>query len=62
MNRKFGTSEDVDEAVLLDVIKAVRRRVRLVSRDYDIPYIAGYSLDGHTVYIDRHLPRSFRCS
>ena len=24
-----------------------------------IPYIAGYSTDGHTVFIDRHLPRSF---
>ena len=27
---------------------------------YDIPYIAGYSRDGSTVFIDRHLPRSFR--
>jgi hypothetical protein len=26
----------------------------------DIPYIAGYSEDGKTVFIDRHLPRSFR--
>src|SRR5262245_13537197 len=53
-------SEDVDEAVLLDVIKAVRRRVRLVRRTNDSPYVAGYSVDGHTVYIDRHVPRSFR--
>jgi hypothetical protein len=22
--------------------------------------IAGYSIDGHTIFIDRHLPRSFR--
>jgi hypothetical protein len=34
--------------------------VRTVSHDFDIPYIAGYSVDGHTVFIDRHLPRSFR--
>jgi hypothetical protein len=46
--------------VLLDVVQALRRRVRVVNRDYDIPYIAGYSTDGHTVFIDRHLPRSFR--
>ena len=32
----------------------------MVNRDYDIPYIAGYSVDGHTVFIDRHLPRTFR--
>jgi hypothetical protein len=53
-------SEDIDDAVLLDVVQAIRRRVRIVSREYDIPYIAGYSADGHTVFIDRHLPKSFR--
>jgi hypothetical protein len=26
------------------------------NREFDIPYIAGYSVDGHTVFIDRHLP------
>jgi hypothetical protein len=52
-------SEDIDEDVLLDVVKALRRRVR-VDRSYDIPYIAGYSVDGRTVFIDRHLPRTFR--
>jgi len=53
-------SEDIDNRVLLDAVKAIRRRVRVVNRSYDIPYIAGYSVDGHTVFIDRHLPRSFR--
>jgi hypothetical protein len=52
-------SEDIDDDVLLDVVKAFRRRVR-VDRSYDIPYIAGYSVDGRTVFIDRHLPRTFR--
>ena len=53
-------SEDIDNDVLLDVVKAIRRRVRVINRSYDIPYIAGYSVDGHTVFIHRHLPRSFR--
>jgi hypothetical protein len=53
-------SEDIDGAVLEDVVQAIRRRVRKVSHDYDIPYIAGYSVDGKTVFIDRHLPRTFR--
>jgi hypothetical protein len=53
-------SEDIDNAVLLDVVKALRRRVRRVSHDYDIPYIAGYSADGKTIFIDRHLPRTIR--
>jgi hypothetical protein len=53
-------SEDIDDDVLLDVIKSLRRRVRAVDRSYDIPYIAGYSVDGRTIFIDRHLPRTFR--
>src|SRR5436190_6347101 len=53
-------SEDIDDHVLLDAVKAIRRRVRTVNRDYDIPYIAGYSVDAQTVFIDRHLPRIFR--
>src|SRR5438045_3468495 len=53
-------SEDIEDAVLLDAVRAIRRRVKVINRDYDIPYIAGYSVDGHTVFIDRHLPRTFR--
>ena len=53
-------SEDISDDVLLAVVQAIRRRVRMVNRDYDVPYIAGYSVDSHTVFIDRHLPRTFR--
>jgi hypothetical protein len=53
-------SEDIDDEVLSDVVRAIRRRVQVVNREYDIPYIAGYSVDGNTVFIDRHLPRTFR--
>jgi hypothetical protein len=53
-------SEDINADVLRDVVRAMRRRVQAVNHDYDIPYIAGYSDDGRIVYIDRHLPRSFR--
>ncbi len=38
--------------------KAIRARTHL-ERGYDIPYLAGYSLDGHTIFIDRHMPKSF---
>lgn len=27
-----------------------------LNRDYDIPYLGGYSVDGKTIYLDRHLP------
>src|SRR4051794_33389476 len=52
-------SEDIEETVLSDVVKALRRRIRKIDRTHDIPYIAGYSRDGKIIFIDRHLPRSF---
>ncbi|WP_292317281.1 hypothetical protein [Mesorhizobium sp.] len=52
-------SEDVDARVLSDVVAALNRRV-IISHEFDIPYIAGYSIDAKTVYIDRHLPRTLK--
>jgi hypothetical protein len=31
-----------------------------LDRKHDIPYLAGYSLDGKIIYIDRHMPKSFK--
>ena len=45
-------SEDIEGDGLLDVVKALHRGIRIVNRAYDIPYIAGYSIDGHTIFID----------
>src|SRR5256884_1580743 len=41
-------------------LDAVVRRVKNLDRKHDIPYLAGYSNDGKTIYIDRHMPASFR--
>jgi hypothetical protein len=41
-------------------LDAVLRRVKKLDRKHDIPYLAGYSRDGKTIYIDRHMPHSFR--
>lgn len=30
-----------------------------VNRDYHIPYVAGYSEDGKTIYIDSRMPEGF---
>ncbi|MEO9214662.1 MAG: hypothetical protein ABI227_03285 [Rhodanobacter sp.] len=40
----------------LDVIL---RRLKKLDREHDIPFLAGYSRDGKTIYIDRYLPKSF---
>lgn len=29
----------------------------VINRDYDLPYLAGYSRDGNTRYVDRHFPK-----
>jgi uncharacterized protein (DUF1684 family) len=41
-------------------LDAIVRRVKQLDRAHDIPYLAGYSRDGNTIYIDRHMPKSFR--
>jgi hypothetical protein len=45
--------------IMLDLaVGQILHRIRL-DREQDIPYLAGYSQDGKTIYIDRHMPKSF---
>ncbi len=48
----------VSATMLRHAVQAILRRTTL-DRTYDIPYLAGYSNNGKTIYIDRHLPKSF---
>ena len=41
-------------------LDAICRRVKKFDRKHDIPYLAGYSEDGKTIYIDRHMPQFFK--
>lgn len=50
----------VSNQMLTHAVAAILRRI-VLDRDHDIPYLAGYSRDGKTIYIDRHLPKSFVC-
>lgn len=50
----------VSNLMMERALDAVLRRARKLDRRHDIPYLAGYSRDGRTIYIDRHMPRSFR--
>jgi hypothetical protein len=46
-------------SLMLDrALDAVLRRT-VVDRRHDVPYLAGYSRDGKTIYIDRHVPMQF---
>lgn len=60
-HRKLRLPDWYVSSLMLDrALDAILRRVR-VDRSYDVPYLAGYSSDGKTIYIDRHLPERFVC-
>jgi hypothetical protein len=40
-------------------LEAILKRVKKLDRAHDVPSLAGYSQDGKTIYIDRHMPASF---
>src|SRR5690242_10421 len=50
----------VSSMMMERALDAIVRRVKNLDRKHDIPYLAGYSQDGKTIYIDRHMPRSFK--
>jgi hypothetical protein len=50
----------VSNLMLERALDAVIRRVQRLDREHDIPYLAGYSIDGTIIYIDRHMPKGFR--
>lgn len=58
---KLHTPNWFVSSLMLDrALDAILRRVKKLDRSHDIPYLAGYSMDGKTIYIDRHLPFSFK--
>ena len=60
-HRKLGMPEWFVSNLMMDrALDAIVRRAKTLDRKHDIPYLAGYSKDGKTIYIDRHMPRAFR--
>ena len=59
--QKLRMPEWFVSSLMMDrALDAVVRRAKTLDRKHDIPYLAGYSKDGKTIYIDRHMPSSFR--
>jgi hypothetical protein len=57
-HKKLRIPEWYVSGLMLDrALDAIVRRVKKLDREHDIPYLAGYSNDGKTIYIDRHMPR-----
>ena len=43
-------SEDIEDAVLLDAVQAIRRRVRIVNREYNIPISPATAETDHSLH------------
>src|ERR1700732_1653776 len=60
-DKKLRIPELYISTLMLDrALDAIVRRVKNLDRQHDIPYLAGYSNDGKTIYIDRHMPRTMK--
>jgi hypothetical protein len=60
-HKKLRIPEWYVSSLMLDrALDAIVRRVKKLDRDHDIPYLAGYSLDGKTIFIDRHMPHTMK--
>jgi hypothetical protein len=60
-HQKLKLPEWYVSSLMMDrALDAICRRVKTLDRKHDVPYLAGYSLDGKTIYIDRHMPRGFK--
>lgn len=56
-HRGMGMGSHILEKLLKD--REVTQRLyqgHEINRDYDLPYLGGYSVDGKIIYLDRHLP------
>jgi hypothetical protein len=48
----------ISQEMMDHAVRAIRSRAK-IDRGHDIPYVAGYSVDGATIFIDRHMPAGF---
>src|SRR5258705_12393447 len=60
-HKKLRIPEWYISSLMMDrALDAVVRRAKTLDRAHDIPYLAGYSRDGKTIYIDRHMPKTMK--
>jgi len=59
LHRKLRGPDWYISSLMIDrTIDAIMKRL-IINRDYHVPYLAGYSTDGATIYIDCDLPPTF---
>jgi len=59
--RKFPYSTDwlLNNKIFDESIESIISNYK-IDRSHDIPYLAGYSKDGKTIYIDKDVPKGFK--
>ena len=55
-------SKEVEDALNNPQVQQRLKATRgyTINRNYDLPYLGGYSQDGNTIYLDRHLPTQLK--
>jgi hypothetical protein len=60
-HKKLKIPEWYVSSLMMDrALDAVVRRAKVIDRSHDVPYLAGYSIDGKTIYIDEHMPKTMK--
>src|SRR6516162_5088302 len=60
-HKKLKIPEWYVSSLMMDrALDAVVRRAKVIDRGHDIPYLAGDSINGKTIYIDRHMPKTMK--
>lgn len=59
--RKFPYSTDwlLNDKIFDESIDTIESKFK-IDRDHEVPYVAGYSKDGKTIYIDKDMPKGFK--
>lgn len=58
--RRAASASSLEAVIAQAAVKKELARKRTIDRTHDLPYLAGYSNDGGTVYIDRHMPPTMK--
>jgi hypothetical protein len=59
-HKKLRMTETYASSIMMErAVDAIMRRIKNLDREHDIPYLAGYSLDGKIIYIDRDMPTGY---
>lgn len=57
---RAASASSLEAVITLASVKRELAKPYQIDRKCDLPYLAGYSKDGKTIYIDRHMPKTMK--